>query len=64
MSRELGRIPSRGEVVASSKRNLNNGWKDDACVMNPEILEKMGQIEAWMTSEKFLLKRTPRIPPV
>ena len=30
--------------------------------LNSDILEKMGQIETWMTSEEFLLKRTPRIP--
>jgi lipoate-protein ligase A len=30
--------------------------------LNPEILEKMKQIESWMTSEEFLLKKTPKIP--
>ena len=30
--------------------------------LNPEILEKMRQLEVWMTSEEFLLKKTPRIP--
>ncbi|OGP88306.1 MAG: hypothetical protein A2156_07735 [Deltaproteobacteria bacterium RBG_16_48_10] len=31
-------------------------------LLNSEIFEKMGQIEARMTSEEFLLKKTPRIP--
>jgi lipoate-protein ligase A len=30
--------------------------------LNSEILGKMVQLEAWMTSEEFLLKKTPRIP--
>jgi len=63
MSRELGRIPSRGEVVAVLKEKFEQRvGKTTPASLNPEILEKMGQIEAWMTSEEFLLKRTPRIP--
>jgi lipoate-protein ligase A len=30
--------------------------------LTSQILEKMRQLEAWMTSEEFLLKKTPRIP--
>ncbi|MGZ3605102.1 MAG: hypothetical protein ACXU9P_09130, partial [Thermodesulfobacteriota bacterium] len=30
--------------------------------LNSETLQKMKEIESWMTSEEFLLKKTPRIP--
>ena len=30
--------------------------------MNPDIFAKMKQIESWMTSEEFLLKKTPKVP--
>ena len=30
--------------------------------LNQEIFEKMKQLDARMTSEEFLLKKTPRIP--
>lgn len=63
MKRELGMIPSREEVVAVLKEKFEQRvGKTTPASLNPEILEKMGQIEAWMTSEEFLLKRTPRIP--
>jgi lipoate-protein ligase A len=30
--------------------------------LNQKITEKMKEIEAWMTSEEFLFKKTPKIP--
>jgi lipoate-protein ligase A len=63
MKRELGMIPPRGEVVAVLKEKFEKRvGKSTPASLNPEILEKMGQLEAWMTSEEFLLKKTPRIP--
>jgi lipoate-protein ligase A len=63
MKRELGRIPSREEVVAVLKEKFEQRvGKTTAASLNSDILEKMGQIEAWMSSEEFLLKKTPRIP--
>jgi lipoate-protein ligase A len=63
MRRELGIIPSRAEVVAVLKEKFEKKvGKTTPALLNSEILEKMGQIEAWMTSEEFLLKKTPRIP--
>jgi len=63
MKRELGMIPSREEVVAVLKEKFEKRvGKFTPASLNSEILEKMGQIEAWMTSEEFLLKKTPRIP--
>jgi lipoate-protein ligase A len=63
MKRELGRVPSREEVVAVLKEKFEQRvGKTTPASLNSEILEKMGQLEAWMTSEEFLLKKTPRIP--
>ena len=63
MKRELGMIPPRGEVVAVLKEEFEKRvGRFTPASLNPEILEKMRQIEAWMTSEEFLLKKTPRIP--
>jgi lipoate-protein ligase A len=63
MKRELGVIPSREEVVSVLKEKFEKRvGKTTPASLNSEILEKMGQLEAWMTSEEFLLKKTPRIP--
>jgi len=63
MKRELGIIPSREEVVSVLREKFEKTvGKLTPASLNPEILEKMRQIEAWMTSEEFLLKKTPRIP--
>ncbi len=63
MRRELGTIPSREEVVRVLKENFKKrlGSLTEASP-NPEITEKMKQLESWMTSEATLLKKTPRIP--
>ncbi len=63
MKRELGTIPSREEVASVLKENFEKrlGRLKDAS-LNPEIIEKMKRLEVWMTSEAFLLKKTPRIP--
>jgi len=62
MKRELGLIPSRQEVVSVLKKKFEKMvGKLTPASLNPEILEKMRQMEAWMTSEEFLLKKTLRI---
>ncbi len=63
MRRELGRLPSREEVVAVLKEKFEKRvGKTTPASLNSEILQKMAELEAWMTSEEFLLKKTPRIP--
>ncbi len=63
MKRELGRLPSRKEVAAVLKEKFEKRvGKTTRASLNPEIIEKMKQLEGWMTSEEFLLKKTPRIP--
>lgn len=63
MKRELGGIPSRDEVVAVLKERFEKKLgKFAQASLNSEILEKMKQLESWMTSEEFLYKKTPKIP--
>jgi lipoate-protein ligase A len=63
MKRELGVIPPREEVVKVLRETFEKMvGKLTPASLNPEILEKMKQLETWMTSEEFLLKKTPRIP--
>jgi lipoate-protein ligase A len=63
MKRELGSTPSREEVVRVLKGAFEKklGTLEKAS-LHPEVIEKMKELELWMTSEKFLLKKTPRIP--
>jgi lipoate-protein ligase A len=62
MKRELGIVPRREEVISVLKERFEKrvGKLGDAS-LTPEIIEKMNQLEPWMTSEEFLLKKTPRI---
>ena len=63
MKKELGAPPRREEVIRILKEKFENKvGKLEAASLNPQIIEKMKQIEAWMTSEEFLLKKTPRVP--
>jgi len=63
MKKELGAIPPREEVVAVLKEKFEKRvGKLDLASLNPEILEKMKDLELWMTSEEFLLKKTPKVP--
>jgi lipoate-protein ligase A len=63
MKKELGTIPSRDQVIKVLKEKFENKvGKLEVASLNPQIIEKMKQLEAWMTSEEFLLKKTPRIP--
>ena len=63
MKRELGIIPSREEVVSVLRERFEKRvGKLDEASLTLEIIEKMRQLESWMTSEEFLLKKTPRIP--
>jgi lipoate-protein ligase A len=63
MKRELGMIPPREEVVSVLKEQFQKrlGSLEQAS-LNQEILDKMKQLESWMTSDEFLFKKTPKIP--
>jgi lipoate-protein ligase A len=62
MKRELGVLPSREEVVSVLKEKFEKRiGKLTPVSLNSEIIDKMRQIEAWMTSEEFLFKKTPKI---
>ena len=63
IKRELGVIPPREEIVSVLREKFEKKvGRLTPASLTPEILEEMRQIEAWMTSEEFLLKKTPRIP--
>lgn len=63
IKRELGVIPPREEIVSVLREKFEKKvGRLTPASLTPEILEEMKQIEAWMTSEEFLLKKTPRIP--
>ena len=63
MKRELGTVPRREEIIAVLKDRFEKRvGKLNEASLTPEVIEKMKQLESWMTSEEFLLKRTPRIP--
>ena len=63
MKRELGVIPPREEVVSVLKEQFQKRLGNLELVsLNPEIFDKMKQLKFWMTSEEFLLKKTPKIP--
>jgi len=63
MRRELGVIPPREEVVSVIKEQFQKRLGSlEQVSLNPEILDKMKELESWMTSEEFLVKKTPKIP--
>ena len=63
MKRELGTPPPREEVVRVLKEQFEKvAGKLQPASLNSEVLQKMREIESWMTSEEFLFKKTPRIP--
>ncbi len=63
VKRELGVAPPREEVVKVLKAKFERiVGKLTPASLNPEILDKMKQLESWMTSEEFLFKKTPKIP--
>ena len=63
MKKELGAPPPREEVIKTLKEKFENKvGKLEVASLNPQIIEKMKQLEVWMSSEEFLLKKTPRIP--
>ncbi len=63
MKKELGTPPPRQEVVEVLREKFEKvTGKLKPASLDPEIVQKMKEIESWMTSEEFLLKKTPRIP--
>jgi len=63
MKRELGMVPRREDVISVLKERFEKRvGRLEGASLTPEVMEKMTQLESWMTSEEFLLKKTPRIP--
>lgn len=63
MKKELGMIPPREEVVSVLKEQFQQRLGSlEQAPLNQEILDKVKQLESWMTSDEFLFKKTPKIP--
>jgi lipoate-protein ligase A len=63
MKRELGEIPERDEVVQSLISHYESLLgKLKPVTLTKDIINKMIELEEWFTSNKFLFKKTPRIP--
>ena len=63
MKRELGSIPDRKEIIRSLITNYEKiTGKLKPVNLNIETINKMIELEQWLASDKFLYKKTPRIP--
>jgi lipoate-protein ligase A len=63
MKRELGIVPPREEVVKVLKESFEKRVGNlEKASLTPEMIEKMKELERWMTSDEFLHQKTPRIP--
>jgi len=63
MKRELGQVPVRDDIVKVLIEKYEKILgKLEPVNLNKETLSKMVELERWFTSDKFLFKKTPRIP--
>ncbi|NWF92442.1 MAG: lipoate--protein ligase family protein [Syntrophaceae bacterium] len=63
MKKELGTIPRREEIVRVLRESFEKMLgRLEPVSLNQEIVEKMKELESWMTSEGFLLKKTSKVP--
>ena len=63
VKKELGMIPPRNEAVSVLREKFERKvGRLEQISLNSEMIEKMRQLEHWMTSEEFLYKKTPKIP--
>jgi lipoate-protein ligase A len=63
LRKELGAVPPREEVVKVLKERFEKRIGSlKAASLTPEVIEKMKELESWMTSDEFLHQKTPRIP--
>ena len=63
VKKELGTIPPRNEVVSVLREKFEKKLGIfEQISLNSEMIERMRQLELWMTSEEFLYKKTPKIP--
>ncbi len=63
MKKELGDAPPREEIVAILKDRFEQKvGKLEPAALSSDLVERMSELETWMTSDAFLLKKTPRVP--
>jgi lipoate-protein ligase A len=63
MKRELGQIPPRREIIKVLVETFEKQLgKLERARLDHITIDKMMELERWMTSNSFLFKKTPRIP--
>ena len=63
MKRELGQLPPRQEIIqVLVERFEKQLGKLERAKLDYTTIEKMMELERWMTSNPFLFKKTPKIP--
>jgi len=63
MKREIGHMPNRNDVVTSLINNFESQiGKLKEINLDRTTIDKMIELEEYFTSDKFLFKKTPRIP--
>ncbi|RKZ31466.1 lipoate--protein ligase family protein [bacterium] len=63
MKRELGSIPPRDDIVrvlAEKFEKLLGAF--ETVTLTPETIDKMVELERWLTSPEFMFRKTPKIP--
>jgi lipoate-protein ligase A len=63
MKRELGRLPPRQDIIrVLVERFEKRLGKLERAGLDDTTIHKIMELEKWMTSDRFLFKKTPRIP--
>jgi lipoate-protein ligase A len=63
MKRELGIVPKREDIVkVLTEKYERLLGKLEPVTLTKKTVDKMLELECWFTSDKFLFKKTPRIP--
>jgi lipoate-protein ligase A len=63
MKRELGHIPPREEIVQTLIREYEKViGRLEPVALDNRVVERMKTLEKWFTSDRFLFKKTPKIP--
>jgi lipoate---protein ligase len=63
MKQELGQLPPRQDIIQILVEKFEKQiGKLERATLDRTTIEKMMELERWMSSDRFLFKKTPRIP--
>lgn len=63
IKKEVGEVPHRKEIVSILKERFEQKVGNlEPAFPSSDLFDRMKELETWMTSDGFLLKKTPRIP--